>query len=423
MARRSLIRRPRVLLVAAALAIAAAAVAGVEYARSTSGLPAVPYTPKNHAVTAARVLTPTAESPRAASARSTAIRHYEYVFPNGEMVVYDIDHGHRLVQRVELPDAHTIRGVAVDPKTRLLYVSYGGDGDGNGNGSMLKYDLLRDRILWQKDYSTGIDSMAITHDGRRIYMPVGELNPADSWEVIDARDGRVLTRIHAGQGPHNTTIGLSGKYVYLSPRDSPWLVVVSTKTNKIVRKIGPMRSGVRPTTVNGKETLAFTTATRFLGFQVSSIRTGKVLYTVPIQGFTWSPETYENSAPSHGISLSPDEKQLWVMDGPNSHVHVYDVSGLPARAPRHLADIKLSRPVAGDEQPCVYDCNRSGWIQFSRSGRYVYVGDSGDVIDARTRKIVFDLQPLYDSKKTLELDWRRGVPVFTTTRAGLGYRR
>ncbi|MEP6977972.1 MAG: hypothetical protein ABI948_07955 [Thermoleophilia bacterium] len=45
------------------------------------------------------------------------------------------------------------------------------------------------------------------------------------------------------------------------------------------------------------------------------------------------------------------------------------------------------------------------------------------MIDARTRNIVLDLQPLYDSKKTLELDWRRGVPVFTTTRAGLGYRR
>lgn len=332
MPRRTLIR-PRLLLLAAVLALAAT-LAGVEYARSISGLPGVPYSPKNHPVTPARVLTPASESPRVASAGS-AIRHYEYVFPNGEMVVYDIDHSHRLVQRVELPDAHTIRGVAVDPKTHLLYVSYGGDGDGNGNGSMLKYDLLRDRILWEKDYSTGIDSMAITHDGRRIYMPVGELNPFDSWEVIDTRDGRVLTRIHAGQGPHNTVMGLSGRYVYLAPRDSPWLVVVSTRTNKIVRKIGPMKSGVRPTTVNGKETIAYTTATRFLGFQVSSIRTGKVLYTVPIRGFSWSPNTYQNSAPSHGISLSPDEKEVWVMDGPNSYVHVYDVSGIPAHAPRH----------------------------------------------------------------------------------------
>src|SRR5205823_6961052 len=93
-----------------------------------------------------------------------------------------------------------------------------GDGDGNGNGSMLAFDLLRDRIVWEKAYRTGIDSMAITHDGRTIYMPVGELNPEDSWEIIDARTGRVTGRIHAGAEPHNTMVGLSGKYVYLSPQ-------------------------------------------------------------------------------------------------------------------------------------------------------------------------------------------------------------
>ena len=111
------------------------------------------------------------------------------------------------------------------------------------------------------------------------------------------------------------------------------------------------------------------------------------------------------------------------MDGPNDYVHVYDVSGLPRRAPRKIADIKLTRPIAGDEQPCLYDCTRSGWLQHTRDGRFVYVGDSGDVIDTRTRKVVADLQTLYDSKKTLEIDWRRGVPVFTTTRTGMGYVR
>ena len=405
-------RRTLVVGLAALVAVTGAGAATYALERAHS-LPAVPYSPRSLPVTSARVV----------FGQRPSNGHYEYVLPNQELDVYDIDHGQKLVERVELPDAKAIRGVAMSPKTRMLYVSYGGDGDGNGNGSMLKYDLLRDRIVWEKAYETGIDSMALTLDGRTMYMPVGELNPADSWEVIDARTGRVTGRIHAGAEPHNTMVGLSGKYVYMSPRDSPWLVVASTKTNKVVRKIGPMKSGVRPTTVNGKETLAFTNSTGFLGFQVSSIKTGKVLYTVPIQGFTWSPKTYLPTSPSHGISLSPDEKELWVMDGPNSYVHVYDVTGLPRRAPRKIADIKLTRPIAGDEQPCLYDCTRSGWLQHTRDGRFVYVGDSGDVIDTRTRKVVADLQTLYDSKKTLEIDWRRGVPVFTTTRTGMGYVR
>src|SRR5207302_241619 len=128
------------------------------------------YSPRSLPVTPAQVVS--GKRPRAG--------HYEYVFPNQEMDVYDIDHGQKLVQRVKLPDAVAIRGVAFSPKTRMLYVSYGGDGDGNGNGNMLKYDLARDRILWEKAYRTGIDSMAMTLDGRRMYMPVGELNPEDS---------------------------------------------------------------------------------------------------------------------------------------------------------------------------------------------------------------------------------------------------
>jgi hypothetical protein len=33
------------------------------------------------------------------------------------------------------------------------------------------------------------------------------------------------------------------------------------------------------------------------------------------------------------------------------------------------------------------------------------------------------LPALHDSRKSLEVDWGRGRPVFTTTRTGLGYVR
>src|SRR2546429_5293517 len=31
--------------------------------------------------------------------------------------------------------------------------------------------------------------------------------------------------------------------------------------------------------------------------------------------------------------------------------------------------------------PCAYDCLGDGWLHHSLDGRYVFVGDSGDVID------------------------------------------
>jgi hypothetical protein len=148
-----------------------------------------------------------------------------------------------------------------------------------------------------------------------------------------------------------------------------------------------------------------------------------VLYTVPIRGFGWSSSTFSPSAPSHGIALSPDNRQLWLVDAPNSYVHLFDVSGLPAHPPRQLADVKLPQPMTGNETPCGQDCARDGWLQETLDGRYLYVGDAGAVIDTHLRKPVAFLPALYNSRYLLELDWRNGAPVRTSTRSSVGYKR
>jgi hypothetical protein len=191
----------------------------------------------------------------------------------------------------------------------------------------------------------------------------------------------------------------------------PDLEVASTATDRVVKRIGPLRAGVRPLTINGRETIAYTTATGLLGFQVSSIRTGRVLFTIGFgPRFQRSPVTFRFSAPSHGISLTPNERQLWVIDSPNDYVHVFDVSRVPQRRPRRIADIRLAHSLTAD-----------GWIQVSRSGCFVYVGDSGDVLSARSFRPVAFLPALNSTKESLEIDWRSGLPVATSTRTGLGY--
>lgn len=349
---------------------------------------------------------------------SGAIQHYEYVFPDGEMDVYDIDHGQALVQRVALPTSTGVRGVAASPVTHMLYVSYGSDR--GAGGSLLEYDMIAQRIVWQKTYGHGIDSMAITPDGKTIYMPDGEASSDGKWYIVDANSGNDIGVINAGTGPHNTVVSLNGRHVYLGSRYTPYLTVVDTATNQVVQKIGPLKgNGVRPFTITGKETLAYMSTTGFLGFQVGDIRTGKILYTVPIQGFSWDGNGATD--PSHGISLSPDEKELYVIDWANNYVHVFDVSHVPASPPRQVADIRLSRSMHHNESPCAYDCLADGWLQHSADGRFVYVGDEGDVIDTATRQVVANLDALYNSRKMLEIDWQNRIPVFTTSRQGMGY--
>jgi hypothetical protein len=354
---------------------------------------------------------------------SSGVHHYEYVFPANAIDVYDMDNGEALVKTISVPGATDMRGAVASPVSHMLYVSYGGDGGANGGGSMLAYDLLGERVAWTHSYSEGIDSMAISPDGKTIYMPVGEASPASTWNVLDAATGNVQSTIAGGAAPHNTIVSLNGEHVYMGGRQATYLTVANTWNGQLVKQIGPLLSGgVRPFTINGKETFAFTTATGYLGFQVSSITTGQVLYTVPVSGpFPYTPGQSGPSSPSHGISLSPNEKELWVMDQPNSYVHVFDVSGLPSSPPKQIADIKLTRAMTGSQVGCTYDCLREGWLQHSLDGRFVWVGDSGDVISTATRQSVANLEPLYNSRVFLEIDWSGGVPVATSSRSGMGY--
>lgn len=355
----------------------------------------------------------TASAPHAAAPPSPVVHHYEYVIPDRAMYVYDIDHSNRLVRVVRLPGVVGVRGAAASPRTHMLYISYGSNGGPGATGHLLAYNLLSGSVVFRRTYSRGIDSMAISPDGSRIYMPDGEGSPDGVWEVIDARSGKLIGSIEGGRGPHDTIVGLSGRRVYLGGHTWPYLEVASTRTNQVVERIGPLTGGVAPFTINGRETIAYTTTKHFLGFQASSITTGRVLYTVTFgPRFGWRPATSPFESPSHGISLSPNERQLWVVDGPNNYVHVFDVSRMPQRPPRRIADIRLAHRLTA-----------AGWLQYSLSGCFVYVGDSGDVLSAASFRPVGFLPPMGSTKMTLEIDWRGGMPVATSSRAGLGYVR
>jgi YVTN family beta-propeller protein len=354
-----------------------------------------------------------------------AVQHYEYVFPDGGFYVYDMDDSHTLVKQVELPQtARGTRGVAAGPATGMLYISYGDHSPGGRGGSLLKYDLVADRVVWDRTYAHGIDSMAITPDGSTIYMPDGEFSKDRTWYIIDTSSGDEIDTVDGGLGPHNTMIGLSGQHAYLSPRFEYFLWVVDTQTRQAIRAIGPLRETSRPFTINGAETLAFTTATGHIGFQVGDIATGQVLYTVDPQGYsTYDSSTFCCSAPSHGISLSPDEREIYVVDFPHGYVHVFDVSDLPGAAPVQVADIRFQGNYTGKESPCGYDCDKDGWVHHSLDGRYVYVGDSGDVIDTATRTTLTVIPTLSNTRKMLEIDWENGAPSATSSRHGMGYIR
>ena len=92
-----------------------------------------------------------------------------------------------------------------------------------------------------------------------------------------------------------------------------------------------------------------------------------------MQGYEKGP-VKRHGCPSHGIGLTPDETELWLCDGHNKPMHVFDDTVDAAEADRP--------PLKVRDQP--------GWITFSIDGKHAYPS-TGEVFDTRTKKLVATL--------------------------------
>jgi hypothetical protein len=327
---------------------------------------------------------------------------------DGSITAYQIGTWQRAARWTGLPIHDGVRGVAY--RRGFLYIAHGGDGAGR-TGGLLKWNVRTARTVYNRSYGFGVDQPAVCRSRGivRVYIPAGELSPSNTWVVTRARSGAVIGRIAGGRGPHNTICRRGD--VLMGGRRSRYLMQTQGPP------VGPAPSalpGVRPFVVNRAFTRAYITWTGFRGFSVGDLRTGRIIAT---RSFGAVPAGFQPSAPSHGISLSPGGRRVWVLDAPARQVRLYTAGP----APRHLATVRLLHGMRGSESPCAYDCMRDGWLLTSLRGSYVFVGDSGDVIRARTRRVVGFLPALENSRHGfLEIVWRGGRPVASTGHFGNG---
>jgi DNA-binding beta-propeller fold protein YncE len=327
------------------------------------------------------------------------IRNYLEYGGHG-VLVFDIDHGHRFVKRIaargldENGRPLNVKGICASAATRRLYVS------------TLRYltcfDLVTEAILWEKAFEGGCDRMAISPEGRFLYLPSLE---QDHWHVVDALSGQVLKKLVPRSGAHNTIVSLDGRHAYLAGLKSPWLRVADTASHEIIREVGPFSHFIRPFTVNGRGTLCFVNVNELLGFEVGDLQSGQRLHRVEVQGFEKGP-VKRHGCPSHGIGLTPDERELWLCDAANRRLHLFDTAVMP---PKQVASIELR------DEP--------GWVTFSLDGQYAYPS-TGDVVAVKSRRIVAQLTDetgaAVQSEKMVEIQFAAGVPVRNGDQFGLG---
>ncbi|HUR45551.1 MAG TPA: hypothetical protein VMZ27_06675, partial [Candidatus Saccharimonadales bacterium] len=263
------------------------------------------------------------------------IRNYLEYGGHG-LLVFDMDHGHRFVKRIKTSGLDSqgkplnVKGVCASVALKRIYITT--------TRTMTCLDLVTEKILWEKPYPGGCDRMSISPDGKTIYVPSFE---GPHWHVVDAKSGDVLAKIVPNSGAHNTVYGSDGTRVYLAGLHSPWLTIAETKTHTSNTAAGPFSSSIRPFTVNASQTYAFCNVNELLGFEVGDLKSGKMLHRVSVPGFKQG-EVKRHGCPSHGVGLTPDEKEIWVSDGANSRLHIFDATALSATTPpKYASSIEL----------------------------------------------------------------------------------
>ncbi|MEO5602135.1 MAG: YncE family protein [Cyclobacteriaceae bacterium] len=321
---------------------------------------------------------------------------------HGYIYVYDINAGHRLLRKFEVPGTGAYKGISVDPKRGKLYLS------SNISDQFVCVDLKTEKIEWSLPITGYADSQAITPDGKFIYLPKRYGN---GWDVIDADLKKVVAFIPVPFGnPHNTWCSKDGSKMYLAALGNENLYIADVKTHSIIRTVGPFLAnpekgwgwvpntldgprGIRPFAVTADDKFCYVNTDGILGYEIGDLQTGKRIGRVEVKGFEKIRGNHLTT--SHGVNLPPNQKEIWVSNDAGPYVHVFDRTVSPHK---QIADIKLNKT--------------NGWITFGIDGRYCYPS-SGDVIDTRSKKIIAQV---VESEKLVEVQFQNGEAFLAGTR-------
>jgi DNA-binding beta-propeller fold protein YncE len=270
---------------------------------------------------------------------------------------------------------------------------------------VLCIDLRTDERLWERAYEGGCDRLALSPDGQTLYIPSLE---GPHWTVADAMSGEVISIVRPESGAHNTIYGPGGKWCYLAGLKSSMLNIADTAKHSVGKQAGPFGNVIRPFTVDCAEKRCYVNVNDLLGFEVGDLETGKPLARIEVEGYVKGP-TKRHGCPSHGVALTPNEREIWLTDAFNERLHLFDATVMP---PRQIESIKLR------DQP--------GWITFSLDGQHAYPS-TGEVIDAKSRRTLTTLEDelgrAVQSEKMLEIHFRERDAVACGDQFGIGRRK
>ena len=325
------------------------------------------------------------------------------------IVVLDVDRNFEFVKRIptwNVPASvspEEVAGVAASPATNMIYLAT--------RGRLAAFDLGTEQKVWENTYGGACcERPEVTPDG--LTLVVGS-DLKDFWFVIDARSGAVKGKIEAPKSnfAHNMALSADGKTVFMAP-NGVTMTVGDVPSMKAIRTI-TFSDHVRPFVINHDATRVYANLNNLLGFEIADVKTGEVIKRIEAPADMWKPQWadarqrfFGHGCPSHGIALTPDESEIWVVDNINYGVLIYDNTG-----EWPVLKTKFATTASAD------------WITMGLDGQYAFLS-SGDVVNVKTKKIVAQMKDEYGkqmhSEKLLEMSFSNGKLVRTVSQFAEG---
>jgi YVTN family beta-propeller protein len=293
-----------------------------------------------------------------------------------------------------IPTDGNPHGFAATKDGRFVWASIGFSTP--GKTAIAKIDTATGEIV-ETHRVPGVDDLELVNDDRHLYIPGFGTG---CYFVFDTVAREIVARIETDGLPHNVVAPADdGRFVYLSPmggtiqevdrfsdrmgglkdcHGNPKAViandkiyVVDTRTHEPVATIvtGP---APRPVAVTDDGTRLYANVDGLMGIAVLDLTLRKVIERVE---YPLSPDEKALASRTHGIWITPDQKEVWSTDVNHDAVFVYD---------RTTEPLRYVTKVSTGKGPY--------WISFSPDGKFGYSSNQRDatisVIDVATHKEV-----------------------------------
>jgi YVTN family beta-propeller protein len=268
-------------------------------------------------------------------------------------------------------------GIATPAAQDVIYVTI----EGKDPGELVCIDTTTDKITRSMKVGPEPNQLAVTPDGKLAYVP----DKDGFWEVIDLEKLELVKKIETGGRPHNTLCSVDGKRMYLAPMGAPKKVtVVEAATQKVLGEI-PFSNVVRPIALSKDEKRLYAEVDGLVGVEVADVADRKMIHRIKAE---LPEEKSKVGSRSHGLAISPDQKELWECDVEHHEVHIYDIT---ADKPKQIKTLPMGEKVY--------------WLTFTPDGKTAYVAVRGNnevaVVDAETKEITASIKVGKEPKRLL----------------------